>query len=78
MLKHLKKGDVLNMKYYLNNTPAASGYKTKINLSSGSGFYKTEIKHISKIEKGRFGNHFLVNFSILEDENIYDFNKYQM
>ncbi len=80
MLKHLKQGDVLNMKYYLNNISEVSqkSYKTKINLSSGSGFYKTEIKNISKVEKGRFDNHFLVNLSIMDDGHIYDFNKYKM
>ncbi|MBW1932891.1 MAG: hypothetical protein JRI56_07750, partial [Deltaproteobacteria bacterium] len=48
ILSHLKVGDVLNMKYYKSDT------------STHIEYLKTEIKHITKDETGRFKNHYLV------------------
>lgn len=56
LLKHLKVGDVLNMKYYKND--AARPIE----------FLKTEIKHISRDDSGRFSDHYLVGLSILGDQ----------
>lgn len=54
LLKHLEVGDVLNMKYYTTD-------------SSGQTVYlKTQIKHITKDEQGRFKGHTLVGLLILE------------
>lgn len=56
LLKHLKVGDVLNMKYYTTD-------------SSGQTVYlKTQIKHITKDEQGRFKGHTLVGLLILEKQ----------
>jgi hypothetical protein len=53
VLKHLRVGDTLNMTYYLTNRQGAFE-----NL-------KTEIKHITKNEDGRFRGHYLVGLSII-------------
>ncbi|MCK4390223.1 MAG: PilZ domain-containing protein [Desulfobacterales bacterium] len=55
LLKHLKVGDVLNMKYYPTDSPS------QIHL-------RTEIKHITKEEQGRFKGHTLVGLLILEKQ----------
>lgn len=54
VLKQVKIGDVLEMKYY------------KTDSSSQPERLETEIKHITKDEGGRFKNHTLVGLQILE------------
>ena len=54
VLKSLKVGDVLNMKYY------------PLNLSDQPEYIETKIKHITKDEKGRFKGHYLVGLLVLE------------
>jgi hypothetical protein len=56
VLKHLKIGDIFEMKYY----PAA--------LSEQAEYLKTEIKYITKERQGRFRGHYLVDLSIIENE----------
>jgi hypothetical protein len=55
VLKHLKVGDVLNMKYHLPDS------------SEDPDYLKTEIRHITKDDQGRLGGHYLVGLSILMD-----------
>ena len=59
ILKHLQVGDILNMKYYKNDTTKAVE------------FLKTEIRHITKDDNGRFKDHYLVGLSILNDQSLY-------
>jgi hypothetical protein len=54
VLKQLKVGDVLEMKYSITDT------------SSRQESLGTEIKHITRDEGGRFRNHTLVGLQILE------------
>ena len=54
VLKHLKVGDILNMKYYREQP------------SEQPEQLKTEIKHITKDDQGRFRGNYLVGLSILE------------
>jgi hypothetical protein len=54
VLKHMTVGDVFEMKYYTTDT------------SSRWECLKTEIKHITEDEGGRFKNHRLVGLQILE------------
>jgi len=54
VLKHLKVGDILNMKYYRQQP------------SEQPEQLKTEIKHITKDDQGRFRGNYLVGLSILE------------
>ena len=56
LLKHLKVGEVLNMKYYTTDS------------SSQTEYLKTQIKHITKDEQGRFKGHTLVGLLILEKQ----------
>jgi len=56
LLKHLQVGAVLNMKYYPTD------------LSSPAADLKTEIKHMTKQEEGRFSGHVLVGLLILEEQ----------
>lgn len=58
ILAHLKVGDVFNLKYYTEKP--SYGQEEQ---------FKTEIKHISKDEEGRFKGHYLVGLSILEKES---------
>lgn len=53
LLNYLKVGDILNLKYYTTDT------------SKPIEFLKTEIRHITKDEAGRFKGLFLVGLSIL-------------
>ena len=53
VLKHLRVGDILEMKYY----PAA--------LSEQAEYLKTEIRYITKERQGRFRGHYLVDLSII-------------
>ena len=57
LMKHLKVGDVFNMKYYSTDS------------SSPWVHLKTEIKHITKQKKGRFEGHTLVGLLILEKQD---------
>jgi len=54
LLKHLKVGEVLKMKYFKTDAPESSD---TIN---------TEIRHITKDDDGRFKGHYLIGLSILE------------
>ena len=54
VLAHLKVGDVLDMKY----NPA--------NASDLAKNLKTEIRHITKMEQGRYRGHYLVGMLIIE------------
>lgn len=53
LLKHLKVGDVIKMKYYREG-------ETK-----PTDFFDTEICHITKDDDGRFKGHFFVGIAIL-------------
>lgn len=57
VLEHLKAGDVLKLKYYRPEPTEHPEY------------LKTEIKHITKDDQGRFRGHYLVGLSILEKQN---------
>ena len=52
-MSHLKVGDLLDMEYYSE--------KGKGPIDQA----KTQIKHITKNEQGRFGGHYLVGLSKL-------------
>lgn len=54
VLKSLKVGDILDMKYYTEED------------SSQSNQLKTKIKHITNDDQGRFKGHCLVGLSIIE------------
>ena len=56
LLKHMKVGNVLNMKYYPTDSSCPKEY------------LKTQIKHITKDKQGRFRNHVLVGLFILEKQ----------
>lgn len=56
LLNHLQVGDVLRLKYY-----TADASKSIEHL-------KTEIRHITRDEQGRFKGLYLVGLSILEDQ----------
>jgi len=53
VLNHLKVGDTLDMTYYLTDSKGAFE-----NL-------KTQIKHITKNEDGRFRGHYLIGLAII-------------
>jgi hypothetical protein len=53
VLKHLKEGDVMDMKYYSSDALSPTEH------------LQTEIRHITKDEEGRFKGHVLVGLSIL-------------
>lgn len=57
ILSRLKVGDVLEMTYYTGSTTAPSEH------------LKTEIKHITRDEGGKFRGHYLVGISILKDHD---------
>ena len=56
-LKYLKVGDVFDMKYYGEDPREAAEC------------LKTEVRHITKDEEGRFKGHYLVGISILGRQN---------
>jgi hypothetical protein len=56
LLNYLKVGDTLNLKYYTTDT------------SKPIEFLRTEIRHITKDEAGRFKGLFLVGLSIFGSE----------
>ena len=53
VLKHLKAGDIVDMKYYSSDSLAPTEH------------LQTEIRHITKDDEGRFKGHFLVGLFIL-------------
>jgi len=57
VLKHLKVGAVLTMKYYRSES-----------FEEGEEL-KTEIKHITKDHQGRFKGNYLIGLSILEKQD---------
>lgn len=56
LLSHLKVGDVLRLKYYTDEA------------SKPAKFLRTEIRHITRDESGRFKGVYLVGLSILENQ----------
>lgn len=54
VLKHIHEGEILRMKYY-----ASEPVRTIENL-------RTEVRHITRDDQGRFKGHFMVGLSILE------------
>ena len=56
VLKHLKAGDIVDMKYYTSDSLAPTEH------------LQTEIRHITKDDEGRFKGHCLVGLSILGDK----------
>jgi len=60
ILKHLRVGDILNMKYYKNDTTKAVE------------FLRTQIRHITKDDTGRFKDHYMVGLSIVNDQSLSD------
>jgi hypothetical protein len=62
ILKHLKVGQVLKMKYWTESR------------SEPGGFFKAEVKHISKQDKGRFKDHVLIGLFIKEKHD-FDLDK---
>jgi len=57
LLNHLKVGDILDLKYYTTDS------------SKPTEYLKTEIKHITKDDTGRFKELYLVGLSILESRD---------
>jgi hypothetical protein len=57
ILPRIKVGDILDMRYYTGSS------------SSPSEDLKTEIRHITKDDDGRFKGHYLVGLSIVSEEN---------
>ena len=55
ILKDIHAGDVIEMKYYSDGKPVPTG------------FVKTEIKHVTLEESGRYADHYLVGLSILDE-----------
>lgn len=53
MINHLKIGQSLKIKFYSDDHPEFNGY------------LESEIKHITKIDKGRYKGHCLVGVQIL-------------
>jgi hypothetical protein len=53
MINHLKIGQSLKIKFYSDDHPEFNGY------------FESEIKHITKIDKGRYNGHYLVGVRIL-------------
>ena len=56
LLNHIKVGDIFDLKYYKTD-------------SSQFARLKTEIRHITKDDTGRFSGLYLVGLSILEDQD---------
>ena len=57
ILKHLEVGNVLDMKYHTTD------------FSLPAEELKTQIKHITKQDQGRFGGHFLVGLLVFQDQD---------
>ena len=58
ILKNIKVGDILNMKYYRKK------------MAEMPDCLSTEIIQITKNDQGRFRGHYLVHLSVLEKQNI--------
>jgi len=56
VLKHIKVGDRLNMKYH------------SAEASNTSEFLRTEIRHITKEEEGHYKGHYLIGLSIMDHQ----------
>jgi hypothetical protein len=56
VLNHLKVGDVVDMKYY------------PLKSSEQPEYLRTEIKYITKDDRGQFKGHYLVGLSVLEKQ----------
>jgi hypothetical protein len=54
LLKHLKVGDVFDMKYYA------------VDATRPAEYLKTEVRHITRDDEGPFKGHYYVGISILE------------
>jgi hypothetical protein len=54
VLKHMEVGDVIDMTYYVSERPGTTED------------FKTEIRHITKHEEGRFQGHYFVGLLILD------------
>jgi hypothetical protein len=57
LLNQLKDGDILNLKYYTTDS------------SKPPEYLKTEIRHVTKDDTGRFKGLYLVGLSIIEDQD---------
>jgi len=55
-LEKIKVGDVVEMRYYTAEA------------SKPAEYFETEIKHITKDDKGRFKGHYLVGISLMGKE----------
>ncbi len=55
LLKHIRVGDRMKMKYY------------PVDLKGPVTLLETEVKHITKDDGGRFKGHYMMGLSILED-----------
>jgi hypothetical protein len=53
MVSHLEVGQSLKIKFYSNSHPNLNGY------------FESKIKHITKIEEGRYKGHYLLGVRIL-------------
>ncbi len=58
VIKHVNVGDILDLKYH----PAEEVNSVEL--------LKTEVKHITKDDQGRFKGHYMVGLSILEKQDI--------
>ena len=56
LLRCLKVGETLNMKFYSENAPSPTEY------------FETAIRHITKDDQGRFKGHYLVGLEILDSQ----------
>jgi len=56
ILEKIKVGDVVEMRYYTAEA------------SKPAEYFETEIKHITKDDKGRFKGHYLVGISLMGKE----------
>jgi hypothetical protein len=57
VLKYLNVGDIVNMKYYTDDSAEPGEY------------LKTQIRHITKDDERRFKGHCLVGLLVLEGQN---------
>ena len=65
ILKHLKVGQILNMRYHADEE------------MEPTAIFKTEIKHITKVEEKSYKGHYLVGIKILtkqDPDNLQDDN----
>ena len=54
MINHLEVGQSLKIKFHLKSRPDLNGY------------FESKIKHITKVEEGRYKGHYLVGVRILD------------